>query len=150
MSTWFEKSIGLDRSAQSESEFEFGSPGICEYGRRFATWTEDLCDKAARAGDEWAINVAILHLTNRYFDWYRTVPVPHREATSNRTHICVFHVFRGAYERLWNMHLDAAPPPIEIPSPPPPARPPIPPQLPDELGGVWLGEMGDDVDVDDV
>lgn len=149
MSTWFEKGIGIGRSMPSERNFEFDTPAICQYARTFQAWTDELCANAARNGEAWAINIAILHLTNRYFDWYRTVPVPHREATSNRTHCCVFHVFRHAYEQLWELHLCAAPPSLETPPAPPPAAPPPAPQLPDHLGGVWLGEMGDESDVHD-
>lgn len=94
--------------------------GPCSYAKEFRTWAEQLCDNVGRNATEASIDLATLDLTRRYFDWYRTVPPEHRAIADDGDHSCIFQVFRDAHERLWGMHLTAAPRSFERPKPPPP------------------------------
>ena len=94
--------------------------GPCPFARQFGEWTQELWQNVRLNATENSIELAMLDLTRRYFDWYRTVPPPHRAIADEGDHSCIFHVFRDAYERLWALHLTAAPRSFVLPTAPRP------------------------------
>lgn|GEM_PF-3873397 len=115
-------------------------PNLCVYARKFNTWAEELCVGAIQTPTVVSINQAKVLLLDKYMEWRSFVPKRHRLYTGN-AHICIFHVFEGAYDRLKVVELSLTPPMLFIPEPPPP---PLPPAGPEPVRGVFIGELEDE------
>ena len=126
-------------------EFEFIFDGAtqvryCKYGKDFALWAEGLIAQAKQAPTDVSIHVAKLHLLQRYWEWYVSVPPSHQNYIGNRSqHVCIFQVFKEAFFRLHAVALSLTPPRLVEPAPSAPLPPPV-----SIIGGIFLGEEDDD------
>jgi hypothetical protein len=112
-------------------------PSPCPFARHFEAWTGDLLARLTREPTLVAINQTKILLADKYFEWQRTVPKAHR-SIGRRTHRCIHHIFAEAYERVKSAELALTPPLLFLPPPPPPPEVPDPPQ---QIAGVFLGEL---------
>lgn len=112
-------------------------PNFCPYAKQFAQWVEPLCEEALRNPTHVTINQAKVRALDKFREWRTFVPKKHRAYTGNQ-HLCIFHVFQAAYERLRTAELSLSPPMLFIP--PPPLPPPPPPPAP-QIAGIFLAEM---------
>lgn len=124
-------------------EFEFTFDGTtpvryCRYGASFATWAEELIQQVTQHPTDVAVNVAKLHLCERYWSWFVSVPRPHQNQIGHRDHhVCIFQVYRDAYFKLHAIGLSLTP--LRLVEPPLPVSPPPAPQI----AGIVLGEDDD-------
>jgi hypothetical protein len=114
-------------------------PNLCVYAQKFSEFTEPLCANAARTASVVAVNQAKVLLLDKYWEWYRVVPLRHRSVGSlNGRHTCIFGVFELAYNRLKLIELALTPPMLFLPAPLPPVPPPPPPP---QIAGIFIGEI---------
>jgi hypothetical protein len=109
---------------------------LCEHAQKFAHWTETLCAKAEARKDKIALNHAFVLLLLQYFAWRNAVPKTHRDHISEQGHVCIFHIFDRAYQRLHELHLTLEPILTSYP-----AQPPAPQMI--EVTHMTLGEVLD-------
>ncbi len=114
-------------------DFDFSDPPLCQFAIKFADWIDTYC-RLNEEPTHREINQNKLMLQDRYFDWYNAVPRGHRRRIGGPGHICVYHVYMGAYERLKVAELSLLPPGLFVT-----ARPSLP-----QYGGLFLGEVSDE------
>ncbi|MCC6457994.1 MAG: hypothetical protein IT328_23770 [Caldilineaceae bacterium] len=134
-------------SAWLQPEFEVpdSKSDFCVYAERFNIFVQELLSDLPKNPSEIYINIAKLHLLDRYFAFYVSVPLQHRRNMGPRGgHTCLFQVFEQGYSALRLLELSAAPPKILLPSPPPPSPPPPPPPTVPEFRAITLGEVLDE------
>ncbi len=76
--------------------------------------------------DPVRINQMKLRLLDRYFEWVAVAPKAHRYKTSTQGHLCLYHVFKEAYDKLKALELALTPPMLFVPELPRPRRPEYP------------------------
>lgn len=121
-----------------EFELPIEQPAICVYAQTLSEWTTELCANVARAPGIVAVNQSKVLLVDKYFEWRNAVPLSHRNRVGKIGHICIFHVFEKAYERLKVIELALTPPLLFLPEPPPPPPPALPPP---QIAGIFIGEL---------
>ena len=115
---------------------------ICVYAQKFAEFAEPLCADAVQNASLVTVNQAKLLLLDKYWEWYRVVPMRHRSLNGpNSRHTCIFGVFEAAYNRLKLIELALTPPMLFIPEPLPLPPPPPPPPPPPQIAGIFIGEI---------
>lgn len=127
---------------QIESEKEEG-PLYCVYARKFSLWAEELCVGVINnptGATVVSINQSKVLLVDKYMEWRSFVPKRHRLYTGNQ-HVCIFHVFETAYDRLKVVELSLTPPMLFLPAPPPQPLAPPPSPPPPQIAGVFIGEF---------
>lgn len=117
-------------------EAEEALDAYCEDAKAFYRWTQsNLEEHLRRHNDAVGINQGMLMLVKQYFRWRGCVSKPHRNQIGDRGHICIFHVFEAAYQRLRRAELALNPPMLFLP---PPHKQPSPTLLEGTILG--LGE----------
>lgn len=121
-----------------EPEIEKPS-NLCVYAQQFDAWAQELCVGSVRNLSVVSLNQAKVLLLDKYMQWKASVPKRHRAYTASgpNSHICIYHVFETAYDRLRVLELSLTPPMLFLPLPPLP--PPPPPPAP-QVMGIFLGE----------
>jgi hypothetical protein len=71
---------------------------ICFYGKSFSIWADELV--AENSGSLVKINQAKVLLVDRYFEWRAYVPKNHRNRVSERSHLCIWHIFELTHRKL--------------------------------------------------
>jgi len=115
-------------------DFQFGEPepNLCPYAQRFSTWAEELLTGLAGERNVVSVNQSKVLLLDKYFEWRSAVPKSHRYHLGRANgHVCIFHVFETAYERLKVLELSLTPPLLFLPAPPPP---------PPQIAGIFIGQ----------
>ena len=108
---------------------------MCPFAYGFNAWVEKMLmilDEPSLA----KINQAKILLLDKYFEYYRSVPLSHRQRLGPNGHTCIFQVFLSCYERLYIAGLTLVPPILfdveHFPKPIPPAH---------QIGGIFFGEQ---------
>ncbi len=84
-----------------------GAGEACAYARAFEPVGEKVVSQAKAGRSEAAINIAMLLLQDRYFDYWREVPGEHRAQGGHR---CVSEVYEELYGQLRELQLQLVPP----------------------------------------
>ena len=129
-------------SAWFQPEFELPDeePQLCPYAERFLAIAQELVSRATANPTELRINVSKLHLLDRYWAFYVSIPKQHQNHVGNRGgHTCIFQVFMSAYNALHVLALSISPPKV-VEAPPPPQLPPPSPPPPLQIAGIFIGE----------
>jgi hypothetical protein len=126
---------GFDKMWNRFDDFELPEeqPNFCRFAQKFSEWVGELL-KITPNPSIVSVNQAKVLLLDKYFDWYRAVPTSHRRI-ADKGHVCIYQVFRQAYEQLKVVELSLTPPMLFLPSPPPP-----PPPAP-QIAGIFMGEL---------
>lgn len=127
-------------ASHSTTSSEGEGPTYCVYAGKFNAWAQELCVGATQSPSVVSINQSKVLLVDKYMEWRSFVPKRHRAYTGN-THVCIFHIFEIAYDRLKVVELSLTPPMLFLPTPPPPL-PSLPP--PPQIAGVFIGELEDE------
>ena len=126
-------------------DFAFTFDGVqqliryCDCAKHFEAWTEELITQATQEPNDISVNIAMLLLLRKYWEWYVSVPKNHQNHIGTRNHHrCIFQVFKDAYFRLHALALSLTPPRLFEPPPPEPE----PTQT---IAGIFIGvdEEGD-------
>lgn len=133
---WHRNDNDFDLPAQPGQE----QPNLCDYALKFSQWAEELCAGATQHPTIVGINQAKIQLIDKYFEWRTFAPKRHRSYmfTGANSHVCLWHVFEAAYDRLKLLELSLTPPMLFVPAPPPPLPPPPPPP---QIAGIFIGEL---------
>lgn len=94
------------------------TPKSCKYGKEMDKWALETFDSVLKYPDVISINQSKLRLLDRYFDYYASIPKAHKECTGERSHLCIYHVFRHYYNQLKLCELRINPPLLFIPPEP--------------------------------
>jgi hypothetical protein len=93
-------------------------PPLCRFATQFQGWAEELLSDTLHVPTIVKINQAKILLLDKYFEWRTVAPRGHRDKVSNTGHICIWHVFFAAYNRLREAELGLTPPQVVEPMPP--------------------------------
>lgn len=140
---WHGHEFDLPKGTEGGDAGEEAEPTYCVYARKFNLWAEELCAGAVKDPNTRSlvvINQAKVLLLDKYMEWRSFVPKKHRAYTGSY-HVCIFHIFVTAYDRLKVVELSLTPPMLFLPAPPPPLAPPPAPPPPPQIAGVFIGEI---------
>ena len=115
------------------------APPLCRFAAAYQSWAETLITPTLQPPTLVGINQAKILLLDKYFEWRNIAPRGHRDKVNTTGHICLWHVFEAAYNRLKEAELSLTPPLLFVPAPPP-ALPAPAPQPPPSIPGIFLGE----------
>lgn len=109
------------------------TPNLCRFAENFTEAVETMFQTVVtNERNLISINQGMLLLQKLYWEWFNATPKRHRIHMSERGgHLCLFDVYRAAYERLKLLELAVTPPMLFIPPPP---RPPPAIEFPTVLG----------------
>jgi hypothetical protein len=111
-------------------------PSLFRFAAAFQPWAETLITSTLRQPTTVSINQAKILLVDKYFEWRSVAPRGHRDKMNITGHVCIWHVFEAAYNRLREAEITLTPPLLFVPSPPALPAPVQPPQI----AGIFLGE----------
>lgn len=108
--------------AEATQEQAAAYGGSCSYAPAFADVAEALLAPVRGVPGEVSVNIAMLQLQAKFFDFWRDVPQEHKVLTGHR---CVFQVYEEAYRELRELELRIVPPKFSTPAIPagPPPKP---------------------------
>jgi len=86
----------------------------CEYARAFAQWAVEMVHSYVHDGEPLRLAQAKILLVDKYFEFHSYAPKSHKDRTSEKGHICLYHVFVEVYRKIRMKELTLAPPKIFI------------------------------------
>lgn len=117
---------------------EGDGPPLCRFATQFQTWADALLTETLKRQYVVGINQAKISLLDKYFEWRTIVPRAHRDKVSSTGHLCLWHVFEAAYNRLREAELALTPPLLYVPTQPSLPAPAAPPAK--QIPGIFIAE----------
>lgn len=115
----------------------------CDYARSFAQWAADMVRSYVNEGDPLRLAQAKILLLDKYFEFRSYAPKSHKDRTSEKGHICLYHVFAEVYRKIRIKELTLAPPKIFVLDMKQAEKPVSTPSALAHVPALYLGEVKD-------